>query len=240
MGQGEQTVDKVRGVGGNQFYHLLEIMDPAIPCLVYEYQAGNKVSLKIVEVNQHRFTAFYRQPWNKEYHQIYGLNEKGETLWDIDSYHQRTTMQQNSRENYALALVGCSVLPVYYGNNENPDRFALAEQYGQFVVVNQSVDCKGTKVTIEKILLDKTHTFMIAKVDGEIKGDIDYLTVDLFGDQDQELGRSTFSQKLPAGKTLLTFDALGEAPIALRLEFFGGPVGYSGNEHRLKLQVYTT
>lgn len=86
MGQGEQTVDKVRGVGGNQFYHLLEIMDPAITTLVYEYQAGNKVSLKIVEVNQRRFTAFYRQPWNKEYHQIYGLNEKGETLWDIDSY----------------------------------------------------------------------------------------------------------------------------------------------------------
>ena len=46
VGQGEQTVDKVRGVGGNQFYHLLEIVDPAITSLVYEYQAGNKVSLK--------------------------------------------------------------------------------------------------------------------------------------------------------------------------------------------------
>lgn len=57
----------------------------------------------------------------------------------------------------------------------------MAEQSGQFVAVNQSVDCKGTKVTIEKILLDKTHTFMIAAVDGEIKGTMDYLTVDLFG-----------------------------------------------------------
>jgi len=85
VGQGEQTLDKVRGVGGNQFYHLLEIMDPAITSLVYEYQVGDKVSLRIVEVNQRRFTAFYRQPWNKEYHQIYGLNENGEALWDIDS-----------------------------------------------------------------------------------------------------------------------------------------------------------
>lgn len=86
VGQEEQTLDKVRGVGGNQFYHLLEIMDPTIPCLVYEYQTGNKVSLKIVEVNQRRFTAFYRQPWNKEYYQIYGLNEKGTILWKHDSY----------------------------------------------------------------------------------------------------------------------------------------------------------
>ncbi|MDR3602601.1 MAG: hypothetical protein P4L49_19325 [Desulfosporosinus sp.] len=83
-------------------------------------------------------------------------------------------------------------------------------------------------MTIEKILLDKTHTFMIAAVNGEIKT-MDYLTVDLFGDQGQELGRSTFSQKLPAGKTLLTFDAFEEAPATLRLEFFGGPVGYGGN-----------
>lgn len=43
------------------------------------------------------------------------------------------------------------------------------------------------------------------------------------------MGRSTFSQKLPTGKTLLTFDALEKSPVALRLEFFGGPVGYGGN-----------
>lgn len=127
-----------------------------------------------------------------------------------------------------VLTVGCSALPAD-SDSENPDRFALAEQSVQFVTVNQSLDCKGTKATIEKLLLDKTHTFMIATVDGEIKGDMDYLTVDLFGDQDQELGRSNFSQKLPDGKTLLTFDPLGEVPAALRLEFFGGPVGYSGN-----------
>jgi|GEM_PF-1611286 len=128
-----------------------------------------------------------------------------------------------------LLTAGCSDIPVHFNNSENLDRFALAEQYGQFVAVNQSVDCKGTKVAIEKILLDKTHTFMIAAVEGETKGTMDYLTVDLFGDQDQELGRSTFSQKLSDGKTLLTFDALEEAPATLRLEFFGGPVGYGGN-----------
>ncbi|MDQ7097019.1 hypothetical protein REC12_25830 [Desulfosporosinus sp. PR] len=130
---------------------------------------------------------------------------------------------------FLLLMAGCSALPARSANSENQNRFALAEQHGQFVAVNRSVDCKGTKVTIEKILLDKPHTFMIAAVDGEIKGTGDYLTADLFGDQDQELGRSTFSQKLPSGKTLLTFDALEAAPAALRLEFFGGPVGYGGN-----------
>lgn len=70
---------------------------------------------------------------------------------------------------------------------------------------------------------------MIAVVDGDIKGRMDYLTVDLFADQGQELGRSTFLEKLLDGKTLLTFDAVQKAPAAVRLEFFGGPVGYGGN-----------
>lgn len=129
----------------------------------------------------------------------------------------------------ALLLTGCSVPTVKDKNAANPDRFALAEQEGQFITVNRSVDCQGTRVTIEKILLDKTHTFMLAAVEGEIKGDMDTLTVDLFGDYDQDLGRSNFSQKLADGKTLLAFDALAEVPASLRLEFFGGPVGYSGN-----------
>lgn len=125
--------------------------------------------------------------------------------------------------------VGCSTQPAGAQPKEKADRFAQAEQEGQFSAVNRSVDCKGTQVTIEKILLDKTHTFMIAAVAGEIQGSMDTLTVDLFGDQDQDLGRCNFSQKLPDGKTLLTFDALAKAPAALRLEFFGGPVGYGGN-----------
>ncbi|MHB8126955.1 MAG: hypothetical protein ACYDEJ_15215 [Desulfitobacteriaceae bacterium] len=114
-------------------------------------------------------------------------------------------------------------------HGKSTDRFALAEQYGQLVDVNRSTDCKGTKVTIEKILLDKTHTFMIATVDSPVKGGMDSLTVDLFGDQDQRLGRSGFTQKLPGGKTLLTFNPMEKASAALRLEFFGGPVGYGGN-----------
>lgn len=69
---------------------------------------------------------------------------------------------------------------------------------------------------------------MIADVDGDIKGRMDSLVVDLFADQGQELGRSSFLQKLPDGKTLLTFDAVQKASAALRLEFFGGPVGYGG------------
>ncbi|MFZ5631844.1 MAG: hypothetical protein ACOY40_03285 [Bacillota bacterium] len=37
------------------------------------------------------------------------------------------------------------------------------------------MDCKGTRVTIEKMLLDKTGTFMIAAVDGNIRGEMDTL-----------------------------------------------------------------
>lgn len=125
--------------------------------------------------------------------------------------------------------VGCSAQPLQIQPKEKADRFALAEQEGQFSAVKRSVDCKGAQVTIEKILLDKTHTFLVAAVAGEAQGFMDSLTVDLFGDQDQDLGRCDFTQKLPDGKALLTFDALAKAPAALRLEFFGGPVGYGGN-----------
>ncbi|AET67796.1 hypothetical protein Desor_2194 [Desulfosporosinus orientis DSM 765] len=130
---------------------------------------------------------------------------------------------------FLTLTVGCSAQSVQVQPKEKPDRFTLAEQEGQFIAVNRSVDCKGTQVSIEKILLDKTHTFMIAAVAGETKGSMDSLTVDLFGDQDQDLGRCNMTQKLPDGKTLLTFDAIEKAPSALRLEFFGGPVGYGGN-----------
>ncbi|HWP98802.1 MAG TPA: hypothetical protein VN426_18320 [Syntrophomonadaceae bacterium] len=125
-----------------------------------------------------------------------------------------------------LLMTGCSVPPAFSSTNENPDRFARAKELGQFIPVNKLVDCKGARVTIEKVLLDKTHTFMIATVDGDIMGRMDSLSVDLFDEQNQELGRSTFLQKLPDGKTLLTFDAVQKAPEALRMEFFGGPVGY--------------
>lgn len=77
--------------------------------------------------------------------------------------------------------------------------------------------------------MDKTHTFMIASVDGNSIERMDSLCVDLFDAQGREMGRSTFSQKLPDGKTLLTFDAVPKVPEALRMEFFGGPVGYGGN-----------
>lgn len=104
-GQSEQTIDKVRSVGGDLYYHLLEIRDPAITSLVYEYQAGEKVSLKVVELNGRRFTSYYRQPENKEDYQIYGFNKKGDILWDITAYHDRVRMQTNQREDFALAMV---------------------------------------------------------------------------------------------------------------------------------------
>ncbi|MDD3365365.1 MAG: hypothetical protein PHZ03_10325 [Syntrophomonas sp.] len=135
-----------------------------------------------------------------------------------------------------LLTAGCSVPTALCSRNENPDRFARAEENGQFVQVNKSVDCKGTRVTIEKALLDKTHTFMIATVAGDIRGRVDSLVVDLFDEQNQELGRSSFVQKLPDGKTLLTFDSVQKAPKALRLEFFGGPVGYGEGRVHLTLQ----
>ncbi|SHI13213.1 DUF4179 domain-containing protein [Desulfosporosinus lacus] len=126
-----------------------------------------------------------------------------------------------------LLTSGCSVQPVADSSGiVTLDRFARAEQYEQFITVGKSVDCKGTKVTIEKVLMDKNHTFMIVTVDGDIKGRMDYLTVDLFDGQDQELGRSSFLQKLSDGKTLLTFEAVQQVPKELRMEFFGGPVGY--------------
>lgn len=130
---------------------------------------------------------------------------------------------------------GCSAKPALSGGAESHDRFARAEKYGQFIPVNRSVDCKGTKVTIEKILMDKTNTFMIATVEGDIRGETDSLVVDLYDDQGRELGMSTFSQKLSGGKTLLTFAAVQPAPEALRMEFFGGPVGYGSGHVILNL-----
>lgn len=105
VGQSEQTIDKVRSVGGNMFYHLLEITDPAITNLIYEYQVGKKVPLKIIEVNGRRFTSYYRQPENKGDYQIYGLYERGDILWNIAAYHDKVKMQTNQREDFALDLV---------------------------------------------------------------------------------------------------------------------------------------
>lgn len=128
-----------------------------------------------------------------------------------------------------FVLTGCSGDLAQAVEPEQRDRFSPAEKHDQFVPVNRSVDCKGTKVTIEKILMDKPNTFMIALVDGDIRGKMDSLHADLFDDQNRNLGRTTFSQKLPGGKTLLTFNAVENAPQSLRMEFFGGPVGYGGH-----------
>jgi len=104
-----------------------------------------------------------------------------------------------------MITIGCSVQPALSGGTETPDRFARAEKYGQYIQVNRSVDCRGTRVTIENVLLDKTGIFMIAAVDGDIRGRTDHLNVDLFDEAGRELGRSSLLQKLPGYKTLLTF-----------------------------------
>lgn len=134
-----------------------------------------------------------------------------------------------------IILPACSVQPVYLDVAENPDRFARAEKHGQFIPVNRTVDCRGTRVTIEKVLLDVTGTFMIASVDGDIRGRMDYLTVDLFDGRGRELGRSTLLQKLPGDKTLLSFGPVDSVPESLRMEFFGGPVGYGRGRVNLDL-----
>lgn len=113
---------------------------------------------------------------------------------------------------FLLLLLGSSVLPAQSDSIITHDKVTWSEQEGQYVTVNKSADCKGTKVTIEKILLDKTHTFMIADIDGDIKGRMDTLAVDLFSNQGEELGRSLLLQNMPNGKTLLTFDAVRKAP----------------------------
>lgn len=142
-----------------------------------------------------------------------------------------------------LFLSACSVQtavlsagPAGHGGAGSRDRFARAEEYGQFIPVKRTADCKGATVTIEKILLDRTGTFMVAVVEGDLKGDMDYLSADLFDHRGRELGRSTLIQKLPGGKTLLTFAPVQSIPEYLRLEFFGGPVGYGSGKVLLDLK----
>jgi len=111
--------------------------------------------------------------------------------------------------SFVVACAGGLPQDKVSGNEaEPPGRFVRAEKYGQFIDVNKSVDCNGTLVTIEKILLDKTGTFMIASVEGDIRGKIDPLNVKLFDGQDRNLGWNSFLQeypaKLPGDKTLLT------------------------------------
>jgi len=119
---------------------------------------------------------------------------------------------------------------------EPPGRFAKAEKHGQFIDVNKSVDCSGTLVTIEKALLDKTGTFIIASYQGNLRGRTGTLFADLFDGRGEKLGRSTFSiHDFAPGKKLLTFDAVAAPPQSLRLEFFDGPVGYVGNKPSLEI-----
>jgi len=130
----------------------------------------------------------------------------------------------------ALTLTtGYPSRPAATGGLRASGRFDRAERLSQFIRIERSADCKGTIVTIEKVLLDRTGTFMIASVKGPLQGRMDDLCVDLFDGEGRELGRSTFLEQLPGGKTLLTFKPVASAPQALRLEFFGGPVGYEGN-----------
>jgi len=141
----------------------------------------------------------------------------------------------------ALAFsAGCAkVIPVQAGGHpsgETTDRFAKARFADQFVEVNKFVDCAGTTVTIEKILFDLTHTFMLTSVNGPVQGKMDSLCADLFDEKGVALGISTFWHRLPDGKTLLTFRPVAAAPRALKLEFFGGPVGYGKAKPMLEIR----
>jgi hypothetical protein len=116
IGQTEQTRDKVRALGGNLQYHLMEIMDPRITSLAYEYAAGKEVTLKIVDLDGRRFTCYYRPPDNKEEYKLYGLNQKGERIWDKDDptidIQQESFLIENAGEN-VVALQ--AILPEGYG-----------------------------------------------------------------------------------------------------------------------------
>lgn len=140
----------------------------------------------------------------------------------------------------AFILTGCSFQPAAPDGSGVTRRFDRAEKLGQFIKVNKSVDCNGTTVTIEKILFDKTGTFMIAAVEGEISGKVDPLNVKLFDGQDRSLGWDSFLQKypvkLPGDKTLLTFEPVESPPESLRLEFSGGPVEYGSGPVVLDLR----
>ncbi|OPX91728.1 hypothetical protein [Pelotomaculum sp. PtaB.Bin117] len=95
-------------------------------------------------------------------------------------------------------------------------------------------------VTIEKVLLDKTGTFLIAAVEGDISGKFDPLYVKLFDGEDRNLGFCSFMQeypaKLPGGETLLTFDPVESPNEPLRLEFSGGPVQHENGPVVLDLK----
>jgi len=140
----------------------------------------------------------------------------------------------------AFTVTGCSSQPVAPDGSGMPGRFDRAERLGQFTVVNRAVDCQGTTVTIEKILLDRTGTFMIAAVEGDIRGTVDPLCVKLFDGEGRNLGFNSFQQEypaeLPGGEILLTFDPIENFNEPLRLEFSGGPVQYENGPVVLNLQ----
>lgn len=137
-------------------------------------------------------------------------------------------------------ITGCSTQSAAPDGSGMAGRFSRAERFGQFTEVNRSVDCQGTTVTIEKVLLDKTGTFMIAAVEGDISGKFDPLYVKLFDGEDRNLGFCSFMQeypaKLPGGETLLTFDPVESPNEPLRLEFSGGPVQHENGPVVLDLQ----
>lgn len=137
-----------------------------------------------------------------------------------------------------LITAACSDQPEPPGGADTPGRFDRAERYKQFIGVNRTVDCKGTMVTIEKVLFDKTGTFMVASVEGPTRTGMDSLHVDLFDDQGL-VGRSSFTHNLAGGKILLTFKPVQEALKSLRMEFFGGPVGYGSGRAVLGLSEFS-
>ncbi|OPX90660.1 MAG: hypothetical protein A4E52_00769 [Pelotomaculum sp. PtaB.Bin013] len=139
-----------------------------------------------------------------------------------------------------VIITGCSTQSAAPDGSGMAGRFSRAERLGQFTEVNRSVDCQGTTVTIEKVLLDKTGTFMIAAVEGEIRGKLDPLNVKLFDGEGRNLGWNSFQQeypaKLPGGETLLTFDPVESPNEPLRLEFSGGPVEHENGPVVLDLK----
>lgn len=73
--------DPVRGAGNGQF-GILELVNPNIVKVQYEMKQG-KIDLAISQVKNRRFVAYKQTPGNKEYYQVYAINNSGQVLWQL-------------------------------------------------------------------------------------------------------------------------------------------------------------
>ncbi len=73
--------DPVRGAGNGQF-GILEIVNPNIVKVQYATKQ-EKIDISINQVKNRRFVAYKQTPSNKEFYQVYAINNRGQVLWQL-------------------------------------------------------------------------------------------------------------------------------------------------------------